>query len=56
MLKVGSVLQPCDKKARASIQIHTRNVEVEEVTLVHKQTIPIERPLLVGDDSTNFCG
>jgi hypothetical protein len=25
------------------------------VNLVHEQTIPIERPPLVGEDSVNFC-
>jgi hypothetical protein len=41
-------------KTNNSKEIITNNNN--SVALVHKRTVPTEQPLLVGEDSANFCG
>jgi hypothetical protein len=44
------------KRGEVKINGNDTKTKLNSMALVHKQTIPTERPPLVGEVSANFCG
>jgi hypothetical protein len=41
--------------ASSTVQLYNKQTKTISVDLVRKQTVPTERPPLVGEVSANFC-
>jgi hypothetical protein len=52
----GQNVSKLTRETEAMVLVLVPNNKTNSVALVRERTIPIERPPLLGDVSTNFCG